>query len=125
METDLRTAECLLAAGDHRAASLVVDEALRRDEALAGVIDHAPLLRVLAGALLAGGDLVLAETTIRASLDEARERGASFEIARALEVLAEIETRTGRADDAADHDAEARQRFTALGVVEPRRSGVG
>jgi tetratricopeptide (TPR) repeat protein len=119
VEVDLRTAETQLAAGDHRAAGKTVDETLRRDAALGGVIDHAPLLRVLAGVLLATGDLVLAEQTILASLDEARDRDASFEIARALEVLADIERRTGRDDDAAEHAAEARERFGALGVVAP------
>jgi tetratricopeptide (TPR) repeat protein len=119
VEVDLRTSEILLAAGDHRAAGRTVDEALRRDEALGGVIDHAPLLRVLAGVLVAEGDLALAEPTIIASLDEARERDASFEIARALDVLADIERRTGRADAAVTHAAEARERFDALGVVEP------
>jgi class 3 adenylate cyclase/tetratricopeptide (TPR) repeat protein len=128
VELDLRRAECMLNAGDHRAASKIVDDALVRDEALAGVIDHAPLLRVLAGCLVAQGDLVLAETMIRASLDEAGDRGASFEIARALILLAEIEARTGRAKEASGHAAEARQRFDALGVVEPlpsRATGSG
>jgi class 3 adenylate cyclase/tetratricopeptide (TPR) repeat protein len=117
VEVDLRTAECQLAAGDHRSARRTVDEALRRDAALGGVIDHAPLLRVLAVALVAEGDLALAETTVRASLDEAVERDASFEIARALEVLADVETRTGRPGDAAAHAAEARDRYRGLGVV--------
>jgi hypothetical protein len=73
---------------------------------------------VLAGVLLAEDDLVLAETTIRACLDEARERDASFEIARALDVLADIEARTGRTEDAATHRAEARAQLHALGVLD-------
>jgi class 3 adenylate cyclase/tetratricopeptide (TPR) repeat protein len=117
VEVDLRTAECQLAAGDHRSARRTVDETLRRDAALGGVVDHAPLLRVLAGALVAEGDLALAETTIRASLEQASEREASFDMARALDVLADIEARTGRAADAADHAAQARARFRDLGVV--------
>ena len=76
VEVDLRTAECQLAAGDHRAARGTIDATLRRDAALGGVIDHAPLLRVLACVLVADDDLALAETTIRASLDEALERDA-------------------------------------------------
>ena len=119
VEVDLRTAECLLAAGDHRAAGRTVDATLRRDEALGGVIDHAPLLRVLAAVLAADGDFALAEPTIMASLEEAKQRAASFEVARALEVLADIERRTDRADVAAIHAAEAREHFRALGVVVP------
>ena len=103
VEVDLRTAECLLAAGDHRGASRVIDEALRRDEALAGVVDHAPLLRVLAGALLEGGDVELAETTIQASLEEARDRDASFEIARGARRARRDRGAHGRSDAAADH----------------------
>ena len=119
VEVDLRTAECLLAAGDHRGAGRVVDEALRRDEALAGVVDHAPLLRVLAGALLEGGDVELAETTIQASLEEARDRDASFEIARALVVLAEIERAyAAAATPPAITSPRPGERFAALGVVE-------
>ena len=125
VEVDLRTAEILLASGDDRAAGRTVDETLRRDESLGGVIDHAPLLRVLAGVLLAGGDLALAETTIRASLDEARERDASFEIARALDVLADIEARAGRDADAAEHAAEARELFRSLGVVDAAAATAG
>jgi predicted ATPase/class 3 adenylate cyclase len=122
VEVDLRAAECQLAAGDHRAAGRTVDETLRRDQALGGVIDHAPLLRVLASVLTAGGDLDLAEQTIVASLDEAEQRGASFDVARALEVLADIERRTSRADAAARHTEQARELFRGLGVVD--RDGV-
>jgi tetratricopeptide (TPR) repeat protein len=118
VEIDLRTAECQLDAGEHRAAGRTVDETLRRDEALGGVIDHAPLLRVLAAVLTAGGDLALAEPTIIASLEEASERGASFEVARALVVLADIERRTDRPDAAAVHAAEAQELFRGLGVID-------
>ena len=69
---------------------------------------------------VASGDLELAETTIRASLDEARERDASFEIARALDVLAEHRAahrpRRRRGDP---------RRRGAAALPRPRRGGSG
>ena len=51
------------------------------------------------------------------SLEEASSRDASFEIARALVVLAEIERRSGNEAAATKHAAAASERFDRLGVV--------
>jgi Predicted ATPase len=117
LSADLQTAECLLIAGETDAALQLAGEILRRDRALGGVIDHAPLLRIRARALLAQADLEGARQAITGSLQEARERDASFEIARSLEVLAAVEDRLDNSRAAAEHRAEATERFDRLGVL--------
>jgi class 3 adenylate cyclase/tetratricopeptide (TPR) repeat protein len=125
VEVDLRTAECLLAAGEYRAAFDLVEETMQRDAALGGVIDRGPLQRVLAGIHFATGNDEAAEVAVQASLDDARDREAPYEIARALDLLARIEERQGQVDSAETHRAEARDTFTRLGVVDPASSPVG
>ncbi|MGZ6904661.1 MAG: adenylate/guanylate cyclase domain-containing protein [Acidimicrobiia bacterium] len=125
IEIDLRTAECRLLAGDADRARDLAEETLRRDRSLGGVIDQAPLLRVLGLGRLAAGDVPGALDAIAASLEEARQRESSFDIARALEALARIETELGELEQAREHAAEASERLGGLGVVasaagEPR-----
>ena len=120
VEVDIRKAECLLLAGDPTRALQLAGGALRRNLALGGVVDHGPLLRIRAEALLATGDVEGARQAITGSLDEASSRDASFEVARALIVLAEIERRSGNETLAAEHRIAASERFDRLGVIVTR-----
>ena len=117
IEVEVRKAECLLAMGDAPGALHLAGEALRRDLALGGIVDHGPLLRIRARGLLAEGDIEGARQAITGSLEEARSRDASFEIARSLIVLADVEHRFGRDAIADGYRAEANERFAQLGVI--------
>jgi hypothetical protein len=81
------------------------------------VVDHGPLLRIRAEALLATGDAEGARQAITGALDDAHAREASFEIARSLVVLAEVERRAANATAAAEHRDAAEAIFDRLGVI--------
>ncbi|MEP6624321.1 MAG: hypothetical protein ABJC79_07745, partial [Acidimicrobiia bacterium] len=117
IEVEIRKAECLLLSGAPEAAMHAASAALKRDLTLGSVVDHGPLLRIRAEALLAAGDDEGARQAITGSLDDARARETTFEIARSLVVLAEIEHRAGDDVDATDHRTAAEEIFDRLGVV--------
>ncbi len=117
VEVEIRTAECLLLAGQPAAAMESASSALRRDLALGSVVDHGPLLRIRAEALLAAGDDEGARQAVTGALDDAHARDASFEIARSLVVLAEVEQRAGNEVVAAEHRLAAEEIFDRLGVI--------
>ncbi len=116
IDIEMRIAECHLLAGDPDAALAAAGETLRHDRASGGGIDLAPLLRIRAEALLACDDIEGARQAITGSLDEAREREVSFDIARSLDVLARIDERFGDDQAAEDHRHEATERLARLGV---------
>ena len=118
-EIEMRIAESHLLAGNATTALELAGEALRHDRASGAVVDHAPLLRIRAQALLAQDDVEGARQAITGSLEEARARDVSFEIARSLVVLAAVDDRLGETEAARDHRAEASERFERLGVINP------
>ncbi len=121
IEVDVRTAEFLLGTGDPEGALELAGETLQRDLALGGVVDHGPLLRIRAQALLAANDVEGARQSITGSLEEARTRTTSFEVARSLMVLAEVDLALGDTEAARRHRAEATERLDQLGVLRVRQ----
>ena len=86
--TDARSAECLVLEGEAKAARAVVDAALRRAEALGDVFGSKALLyRARGCALLQLGELEMARRDLEASLADARQREAEYDIALALDAL--------------------------------------
>jgi class 3 adenylate cyclase/tetratricopeptide (TPR) repeat protein len=115
LETEAREVERLVLAGEHEAALTQATE-LQRAAAKLGLAHVLILLDRLEGCARAqSGDLDGAWTAWDRSLVAGRERGAEYEIALTLELMAGAAPHLGRADgeDMAD---EARTIFDRLGV---------
>jgi class 3 adenylate cyclase/tetratricopeptide (TPR) repeat protein len=108
-EIRARTAECLLLAGDDKAALAMADDCLEQIRTSDGVPPQKPLLeRVRGVALFKGGDLDAARSALDASLDAARARDADYEVALTLRALTEIDRSSGHGQaDEWEHESEA------------------
>jgi class 3 adenylate cyclase/tetratricopeptide (TPR) repeat protein len=87
--TDARLAECLVLEGEAEAAGGLSSTALRRAEALGGDVfgSKAVLYRAHGCALMQQGRLEEARAALELSLGDARQRGADYDIALALDAL--------------------------------------
>jgi class 3 adenylate cyclase/tetratricopeptide (TPR) repeat protein len=93
LEVQARMAECLLLSGDPAAALVLADKALHLAQGLGGIAPQIPLIqRVRGGALASCGETGPAEEALDQSVRAARMRGAEYEEALTLRLLAEIET---------------------------------
>ncbi len=93
LEVQARMAECQLLSGDTDTALATVDQALATAQSLGGVAPQLPMLqRVRGSALAVRGQHEAAEEALRQSLDAARSRGAEYEAALTMRVLAELDT---------------------------------
>jgi tetratricopeptide (TPR) repeat protein len=115
-EIRARTAECLLSAGDDKAALAMADDCLEQIRTSDGVPPQKPLLeRVRGVALFQMGDLDAARSALAASLDAARARDADYEVALTLKALAEIDRSSGP-DKADEWSRESDAILASLGV---------
>ncbi len=120
-EVDVLLAECHVVAGNPTLALEVV-EAI----SAANPTRLAALERTRGRAHLALGNDDAAREALDASLADARDQDALFEIARTLDVLVDLEVRAGDLAAAEAHEAESTELFARLGVhVEPRSSRAG
>jgi class 3 adenylate cyclase/tetratricopeptide (TPR) repeat protein len=106
--TDARHAECLVLEGKAKAARRVANAALRRAEAVGDVFgSKAVLYRARGWALLQLGQLEKARRDLEASLDDARRRGAQYDIALALDALVALERLAGEPTDPIEQEIDA------------------
>jgi class 3 adenylate cyclase/predicted ATPase len=117
IETDARTAECLLFQGANREAIELATDALARAERTAAVSVHVPLLQRIRGLALARlGATDEASDALDMSLLIARARGADHEIALTLDALTALHRVTGEDhDEALDEERDAI--LERLGVI--------
>jgi len=121
LDTKARMAECELLAGRPDAARRLVEEALEQAKTLGGVsAQHPLLLRVLGAALARTGDLDGARRALRESLGAAQTRGADYERALTLRVVARLGHGSGPAAGAAEQSTAAgtAEQSTAAGTAE-------
>ena len=117
LEATARMAECLLLAGRPEPALTLAEEAQAQARGLGGVPAQIPLIQRVRGAVLArSGATAAAVDALEQSVHAARTRGAQYEEALTLRVLAEV------MPDATDEErAELRRAAAAtlahLGVV--------
>jgi class 3 adenylate cyclase/tetratricopeptide (TPR) repeat protein len=117
LEATARMAECLLLGGRPDAALSLADEAQSQARSLGGVPAQIPLIQRVRGAVLArSGERGAAVDALEQSLHAARIRGAQYEEALTLRVLAEV------APDATEEEREdlrgaAAATLAQLGVV--------
>jgi class 3 adenylate cyclase/tetratricopeptide (TPR) repeat protein len=91
LEATARMAECLLLAGRPEVALTLADEAKAQARGLGGVPAQIPLIQRVRGAVLArSGDTDGAVDALQQSLQAARTRGAQYEEALTLRILAEV-----------------------------------
>jgi tetratricopeptide (TPR) repeat protein len=115
IEVDAWVAECLLRRGELDRAVELVEDALRREHAGGGT-EMAPMLHRLAGyAAAAQGRLVDAWAALDLSLHVARGRGASYDVALALEGMSVVAELGGPTLEEG-HDDERRALLDQLGV---------
>jgi tetratricopeptide (TPR) repeat protein len=115
LETDAREVERLVLSGEHEAALEQATE-LQRQAAKLGLAHVLILLDRLEGCAHAlGGDLESAWSAWERSLAASRERGADYEIALTLDLMANAAPDLGRTDGN-EMAAEAQATFTRLGV---------
>jgi class 3 adenylate cyclase/tetratricopeptide (TPR) repeat protein len=94
LEAMARMAECLLLRGDFHEAIALCDRCLDLSQSLGGVPPQIPLIHRVCGAALANsGDTGAAIEALSHSLLAARSRGAEYEAALTLRVLAECESK--------------------------------
>jgi len=117
LEAGARWSECLLLAGDTRAARTLAESELERARGLGGVAPQTPLLlRVCGVALARDGDGDGARRMLEQSLSAARVRHADYEIALTLRVMAALHfDDNGRAPSDVAQDSS--RILDALGVV--------
>jgi hypothetical protein len=116
-EVDVLLAECQVVA-DHPHEALEVVDAI----AAANPTRVATLERTRGRALLALGDIDGARTALELSLADAREEEVLFDIARTLDVLVDLDVLAGDLAAAEDHEREASEVFTRLGIhADPER----
>ncbi len=95
LEVQARMAECQLLSGNAAAALTTVAAAMTTAQNLGGVASQMPLLQRIRGCALAvHGNTAKAEEALRQSLDAARSRGAEYEAALTMRVLADLDTET-------------------------------
>jgi len=117
LEATARMAECLLLAGRPEVALTLSDEAQAQARGLGGVPAQIPLIQRVRGAVLArAGDTDAAVDALQQSLQAARTRGAQYEEALTLRILAEVTPNATDAERAELRDAAAAT-LTQLGVV--------
>ncbi len=91
LEATARMAECLLLAGRPDVALTLAEEAQAQARGLGGVPAQIPLIQRVRGAVLArSGDTAGAVDALQQSLAAARTRGAQYEEALTLRILAEV-----------------------------------
>jgi class 3 adenylate cyclase/tetratricopeptide (TPR) repeat protein len=113
LHTDALLAEAALLAGEAGTARERAEAALLRSAALPGRGLVTPLLlRVLGLALAASGDVDAATARLAASIEEARQRSATYDLALSLRALGQV-----AAVPVPDVEAEADALFTQLGIV--------
>ncbi|MGD0310963.1 MAG: adenylate/guanylate cyclase domain-containing protein [Acidimicrobiales bacterium] len=117
LEAQARLAECLVLSGRPDAALALADETLAQARGLRGVPPQVPLIQRVRGAVLAAsGQPDAAAAALEQSLQAARSRGAQYEEALTLQVMAECAV-----DSSEEHRAELRRTSEAtlskLGVV--------
>jgi DNA-binding SARP family transcriptional activator/Flp pilus assembly protein TadD/DNA-binding XRE family transcriptional regulator len=107
-----------LALGRVDEALACLTDALQTVRTVGGPLAEAEVLIDLAAAHRDGGDLATAHELLRTGLALAVETGERYQEARALDGLAHVHDRAGRADAAADHWQRASSIFTELGTPE-------
>jgi class 3 adenylate cyclase/tetratricopeptide (TPR) repeat protein len=113
--TDAQLAECLVLAGETSAAQLLAADAASRAGTMEGAASLLPLLRRVRGwAYVQAGDLDEADDMFESGLALARERSSDFEVAMALEGLAEVRRQRGTPAD--DLIAERSNILERLGI---------
>jgi len=111
-----RLGEDLVLQGDGSAALETIRRALERAEPLGGPGGHGPLLhRVRGEALMLCGDHEGAAAAFERSLEEARGRGADYELALTLQAAATLRRLRGEPPDR-EAEAEAEAILERLGV---------
>jgi tetratricopeptide (TPR) repeat protein len=119
-EVDVLLAECNVVAGNPTEALAIV-EAI----SAANPTRLAALERTRGRAHMALGNDDVAREALEASLADARDQDALFEIARTLDVLVDLDIRAGNLAAAEQHEVESAGLFERLGVrVESRHSRV-
>jgi class 3 adenylate cyclase/tetratricopeptide (TPR) repeat protein len=94
LEATARLAECLLLSGDFDEALAVADRCLDLAHTLGGVPPQIALIHRVRGAAMANaGDVGAAIEALGLSLTAARRRGAEYEAALTLRVIAECDTK--------------------------------
>ena len=117
LETDAVAAECYAFLLDGKAALSMAEEALSSVAALGGASVVTPLLERVRGYALAQlGRPDEAEAAFSASLKDARERGADFQIALTLLAIGRLARLRGETP-AADQEEESAAILTRLGVI--------
>jgi class 3 adenylate cyclase/tetratricopeptide (TPR) repeat protein len=116
-EADARIAECALLSGRYDETLRLSEELLERTKAATGATGPlTPMLYRLKGAaLVALCDLPPAREALERSLNIARERSASFDVAQALEALARLSEAAGEPANA--YLDERRSILAGLGVA--------
>jgi tetratricopeptide (TPR) repeat protein len=118
-EVDVWRAECLLRLGRHDEADVLLRSAVDFETSTGGT-DLGPMVHRLRAALGAAvGDLETAWAAADESLHQARQRGAPFDVALALEVEAVLARLGGRPLDEEDARRERDALLRSLGVVAP------
>jgi predicted ATPase/class 3 adenylate cyclase len=116
LETNARIAECLLLQGHAEEALALSLDALGRAKALGGVAAQSPMAhRVRAYALMQMGSLDEAAVALDQSLELARSRKATFEVALTLRALMDLASLRG--EPAPSEAQESRPILDQLGVV--------
>jgi class 3 adenylate cyclase/tetratricopeptide (TPR) repeat protein len=115
-ETDARVAECLVFRGEGRSAVAMAREALTSAEDIEGMATQRQMLqRILGLALMQTGRLDEAASILEESLEAAKNRGATLEIALTLHALSDLAKRRGEPADP-KRDAEAQKLIEGLGI---------
>jgi class 3 adenylate cyclase/tetratricopeptide (TPR) repeat protein len=106
--TDARIVECLVLAGDAEEALALAQSTLARAGTVAGTFLAIAMLERLRGrALTALGRLDEARAALETSLEEARAKGADYEIALGLDALIALERRAGPATKLFEEELQA------------------
>jgi len=118
LQSEAVLAESSLMAGDFDGARKMAEKVLAASSGAPGGEGMGPLLRRVLGLAeaLRGGDLALAKQQLQTSVDLARRRGSSYDLALSLQAMADVWPELGP-----DLRRESADLFEQLGVVEAGR----